>query len=144
MPFEEHVTQAQWFTEFGKLQQQAETISVELQAIRQDMKKLTNPNYANLIAGATLMVIGIGSLWGIAIRPISDALTNMQADLMKKDLIIEKFGEHDRDLAAIHSDLATKASKEDVVVLHGALNDKAAKDDLNRVIIDIDRRLPKR
>lgn len=96
----------------------------DIRELRKEINNLQRPNYQLIIAFLGFLVVGGAGLWGLAIKPTNEVL----AKLPSADFITEKFSELAREQTSIA----------------GNLEKYATKDDLNRLIIDIDRRLPRK
>ena len=132
-------------TNFGALQERVRNIDVRLaelatslretnMAVReatQAMAGLGKPRWSVWIGGGTLICIVTGAMWGLAISPIIDrvkVLEAMSLTIVPREVHIEKWAQIKEDMQRIENEISQRASK----------------DDLNRVIIEIDRKLSKR
>jgi hypothetical protein len=92
-----------------------ERTNVALNKATEVMASLGKTKWPVLFAGGTLICVVTAGAWGLAISPINDR--------MKDDRTSVK-----ESIQRLESEIALKASK----------------DDLNRVIIDVDKRLPRK
>lgn len=112
-------------------------IKLELRELNASVKELNatianmgKPNYQTWGAGAGLFCTVTAAIWWLAITPVNDrlkALDNFAAGTVPKDVLVEKWTQTDKELQRLENEIASRATK----------------DDLNRLIIDTDRRLPR-
>ncbi len=112
-------------------------IKSELRELNGSVKELNatilgmgKPHFQTWAAIGTLVASVTAGAWWLAIAPISDrvkAIEVMDTNFVSRELHIEKWAEESKELQRLEDEIAGRVTK----------------DDLNRLIIDIDRRLSK-
>ena len=108
------------------LLKQIANLAEDIRELRKEISAIRQPQYQVYLTAIGLMIAGCSALWGLAIYPLHDAMVKADDTYAKKDLFDEKYFETSKDIAAINERFKAFATK----------------DDLNSVIIGIDRRLP--
>jgi hypothetical protein len=114
-------------TEGGLLRQQLLNLATDIRELRKEVSEMRTPTHTVYIQWLGLVIVGGSALWALAIQPLKDTQRQAELTFAAKSIVDEKFLESD------------KASSE----LREMFKGVAMKEDLNRVIIDIDRRLPR-
>lgn len=126
---------------FGALEQRVTFIEERLDELRVDIKDLNTtirdldrtilmahkPNYQVWAGMGGLMIMGIGSLWGLAIQPLNNSINVLSASIIPPGVLTERQMDTDKALARMEADIKSKASQEE----------------LKRVTVDMDQRLPR-
>jgi hypothetical protein len=104
-------------------------LNVSVRELNATITTTSKPNYQVCGIFGTLFCTVTAGMWFLAITPINDHLKGidaLDAVILPREVSIEKWGNIDKD----------------VLRLENEIDQRATKDDLNRLIIDIDRRLP--
>lgn len=118
---------------FGALQERVLNIDKRLGDIVDRFDKLTDAihevgktKWTTLTGFALVAFTVLGGLWLLVVIPIKDDIKDLRTGTVSKDSDVGRSAYVDKEMLR----------------LEGALKDKASKDDLNRLIIEIDRRWP--
>jgi hypothetical protein len=112
-------------------------IKAELRELNGSLRELNatianvgKPHYQTWTAFAGLFCTVSAAVWWLAITPINDRLRTLESfatTAVSRDMLVEKWTQTDKELQRIENEIAARATK----------------DDLNRLIIETDRRLPR-
>ena len=110
------------------LSQQIANLATDIRDLRKEISTMREPNHQTYIAALGLLIVGGGALWTLAISPLRDAQRDAANLYAQKAVIAEQYLGMSRDIASINEHF----------------KEFATKDDLNTLIIGIDRRLPQK
>lgn len=121
-------------TNFGALRERVNNIDKRLgelvdgmDALNKTILEASKTKWGELIGFATIICLVLGGLWLLVVIPIKDDI---------KDLKLSSMTAKEGNSRELYVD-------REMLRLENDLKDKANKDDVNRLIIEIDRRLPK-
>ncbi len=102
-------------------------LNVSIRELNSTIAAMGKPKWQVWSGISTLIVVVTGGVWGLAISPINDRVNKLETSYVSRDVHIEKWAQTKEDFQRVENEISQKASK----------------DDINRLIIDIDQRLPK-
>jgi hypothetical protein len=115
-------------SEIALISQHMASLMLDVRELRKEIRDIRSPNWQILLGFAALLLTAGVGLWTLAISPIREELAKFPSQFAQKDIVEERFAE---------------AAKERVQLAE-RFNNYATKDQLNQVIIDVDRRLPRK
>jgi hypothetical protein len=91
----------------------------------------SKPHYQTWAAIGTLVFTLMAGAWWLAITPINERIKSIEVSdsvIVPREVHIEKWAQFDHEIQRLENEISARATK----------------DDLNRLIIECDRRMPKK
>lgn len=106
-------------------------LNLSIKELNAGVMTMGKPKWSIWISAGALLSVVTGAVWGLAIAPLNDRVRMLETATLAfvpREVYTEKWAEAKEERTRMENDIAQRVTK----------------DDLNRLIIDIDRRLPKK
>ncbi len=104
------------------------SLDMSIKDLNSVIANIGKPQYQIWGVFGTLFCTITAGAWWLAINPINERVRYIESIIVPREVHVEKWAQADRETLRLESEIASLATK----------------DDLNRLIIEIDRRLPKK
>lgn len=111
----------------SEIKSELRELSASVRELNTTIASMGKPHYQTWTAFAGLFCTVSAAVWWLAITPINDRVKWLETSSVPKEVLVEKWAQNDREFQRIENEIAARATK----------------DDLNRLIIETDRRLPR-
>jgi chromosome segregation ATPase len=114
----------------SEIKSELRELNASVRELNTTIANMGKPHYQTWTAFAGLFCTVSAAVWWLAVTPLNDrlkTLENVAATAVSRDVLVEKWAQTDKEFQRIENEIAARATK----------------DDLNRLIIETDRRLPR-